>query len=454
MSRVKERSEVADIDEFPFSSKKKTLVNILKSYLGISVLFLPSVFRDSGVILVSIMYIVAYLLSTRMMLLLVDIKNKIVSDRAAEDLEPECGNKVTGFDDIANLSTGDWPIKAKRYSTITYYDIGYAAMGTFGGAVVDICLICSHVGFALTSHIFSAGILNSFVPSVKEIYWMCLLVIPLIILCNIRHLKFFAFVSLASLAMFIGGYVCILSALPEKHAPSEQINYYDASFINFFSTLSTVFYSFEGVGMVLPIEQSMKKKPSFMWLYYVGLLLVTVVYVLFGSLGYISYGNSVADNIIQNYVSRKKNSMLPGVIEVGFMLGSLGTYGLLMYPVSERIDRVFDKYKCIRKFRKPREFIVRMSLVLLTLVLGTLLKGFRVVVNFVGGFLATMLMYILPASFYIILVIYPNIRKKREEKHLTFVDIMSLVGGVFALMLGIAANILCTFVSIKKTFFN
>ena len=57
-------------------------------------------------------------------------------------------------------------------------------------------------------------------------------------------------------------------------------------------------YSYEGIGVVLPLENTMKTPQHFKPVVYVGMATVASMYLSLGLLGYLAYGNSVNSNVI------------------------------------------------------------------------------------------------------------------------------------------------------------
>ena len=64
-------------------------------------------------------------------------------------------------------------------------------------------------------------------------------------------------------------------------------------------------YSFEGIGVVLPLENAMKKPQHFTAVVYTGMTIVATMYLSTGLLGYLAYGNCVYPNVIQSLQSNE-----------------------------------------------------------------------------------------------------------------------------------------------------
>lgn len=65
----------------------------------------------------------------------------------------------------------------------------------------------------------------------------------------------------------------------------------------------TAIYLFEGIGLVLPLKNAMKKPEDFsrpMGVLNVGMVILTVVFIAFGVVGYWKYGEDVESSLTLN----------------------------------------------------------------------------------------------------------------------------------------------------------
>lgn len=59
-------------------------------------------------------------------------------------------------------------------------------------------------------------------------------------------------------------------------------------------------YAIEGIGAVLPIENTMQKPEKFYWILNTAMSMVIIFYVTLGFLGYIRYGDAIEASITLN----------------------------------------------------------------------------------------------------------------------------------------------------------
>ena len=84
-------------------------------------------------------------------------------------------------------------------------------------------------------------------------------------------------------------------------------------------------YCFEGIGMVLPVRNSMRNPESFKLIWGAACTAVAVLYLCFGCLGYVAFGDSVDEIITMNL----PHGPLTVSIKVSLCVGLLFTYPIM-----------------------------------------------------------------------------------------------------------------------------
>lgn len=62
----------------------------------------------------------------------------------------------------------------------------------------------------------------------------------------------------------------------------------------------TAIYAFEGIGVVLPLENSMRNPQRFPVIVYGGMTIVSSLYLSIGVIGYLKYGTDICGSITLN----------------------------------------------------------------------------------------------------------------------------------------------------------
>ncbi|KAF4698847.1 U2 snRNP-associated SURP domain-containing protein, partial [Perkinsus olseni] len=199
---------------------------------------------------------------------------------------------------------------------VTYGDVGYYAFGRIGSMLVDICIILTQTGFAVAYLIF----ISHNVSDILDDYYLedkkdsivsrglilAVILPPLVILSWLRYLKMLApFSLLAEIAILFALFAVfaydIQSIITRAWSPvlstkisssSQQLEDHDPSGgSSFISTASNIslwlnlsrlpyffgisVYCYEGVGMVMPVKNSMQNPSSFNRIWSSSVILVT-----------------------------------------------------------------------------------------------------------------------------------------------------------------------------------
>ena len=110
----------------------------------------------------------------------------------------------------------------------------------------------------------------------------------------------------------------------------DVINYGAWTGIPFFFGVAS--YCYEGVGMVLPLENSMVAKEHFTPILVGTVIIITTVYATFGICGYLAFGDSTHDVITLNLSG---DGTLAIIVKVCLCSGLFFTYPLMLVPVFE-----------------------------------------------------------------------------------------------------------------------
>ncbi|KAL3425250.1 transmembrane amino acid transporter [Phlyctema vagabunda] len=281
----------------------KTFFLLIKSFIGTGVLFLPKAFKNGGILFSSITLIVISLISCLAFHLLL-----------------QCRARYGGG----------------------YGEIGGAIGGKRMRNVILASITFSQIGFVCAGIIFTAENLLSFLNAVASksplsitalIGVQLLLLIPLALIRNISKLG-----SSALLAD-----VCILLGLG-------YIYYYDISSIatqginetvrlfnprDFTLTVGSAIFTFEGIGLILPIQSSMKEPQKFERLLLGVMFLITIIFTSIGALSYATFGDRTNVEIISNF---PQNDKLVNAVQFLYSLAVLVGTPVQLFPAMRIIE--------------------------------------------------------------------------------------------------------------------
>lgn len=165
--------------------------------------------------------------------------------------------------------------------------------------MVDIFLCITQLGFCCIYFLFVAANLQDVIAhyySRLNIHvYLVILLVPMILLNLVKNLKYLTPVSLFAALLTSCGLVItfwyMLQNLPStKHVPKF------ATWAQLPLYFGTAIYAFEGIGVVLPLENNMKNPDAFGgWngVLNTGMIIVTCLYTAVGFFGYLKYGDEV-----------------------------------------------------------------------------------------------------------------------------------------------------------------
>ncbi|KAF4373973.1 hypothetical protein F8388_007879 [Cannabis sativa] len=358
------------------SSQAKTFANVFIAIVGAGVLGLPYTFMRTGWVLSLLTMFGVAALTHRCMMLLVYTRRRLES-----------------FDGFTKISS--------------FGDLGFIVCGSFGRLLVDVLIILAQAGFCVGYLIFigntMANLLTSPTASLKTTMtllsskilglnpksfyiWGCfpfqlgLNSIPT--LTHLAPLSILAdVVDLGAMGVvMIEEVIVLLSNRPVVRAFS--------GFSEFLYGLGVIVYSFEGIGMCLPLESEMKEKNKYGKVLAFTMGFISIMYGSFGALGYFAYGDETQDMITANLGA----GLISILIKLGFCVNLFFTLPIMMNPVYEIIERRFWGGRYCLWLRWLSVFVV-------TLV-ALLVPNFADFLSLVGSGICCALGFVLPSLFH------------------------------------------------------
>ncbi|KAL3140382.1 hypothetical protein ABBQ38_004643 [Trebouxia sp. C0009 RCD-2024] len=352
----------------PMALSVRAASNLFISVVGAGVLGLPYAFRRSGLIQGTVVMIIIAALNLHCMLLLVKCKKRLVA------------------------STG----------AVTYNEVASHVLGKIGQRVVEVLLILSQSGFCVAYLVFIAQNLEP-MTGYRGVYFIllaCPIVAAITMLTGVRALAPFSLI--ADVANVLGIIVVFYDYFGAFKRPAEVVQFKSVSNLPFL--FGVVIYSYEGVGMILPVEASMKRKEKFPLTLTFVMSIITVIYVSFGAIGYAAFGEETRDIITLNL----PHDWTTVAVKLALCLGLLFTFPVMMVPVFEILERSLKqkesfKHNYSSKGQSAVIAGVRIALVLLIALVAAGVPGFGLFIALIGSLACASLSFIVPALCHLIL---------------------------------------------------
>ncbi|KAI8986434.1 transmembrane amino acid transporter protein-domain-containing protein [Pilobolus umbonatus] len=299
----------------------KAVFLLLKSFIGTGVMFLPKAFHNGGLLFSTVFLAFIASISLYSFLLLVQTRNKVPA---------------------------------------SFGDIGGILFGSKMRMLVLIAITTSQIGFVCAYMVFVAQSLQSLVLSVTNceknisLYYLIFvqigLFVPLAMIRKIQKLSVFALIADAFILLGLSYlYYYDIWTLTVKGVGQIEWFINPSSFPMF---IGTAVFTFEGVGLIIPITESMKEPKKFPKVLSWTMLFITLLFVSIGFLSYMAFGNEVQTVILLNLPATHLVNSIQGLYALAICL----SIPLQLFPAIRIVETgLFSrsgKYNSIVKWQK------------------------------------------------------------------------------------------------------
>ena len=225
-----------------------------------------------------------------------------------------------------------------------------------------------------------------------------LIYIPLSLVRKIKHFSSTSIV--ADIFILLGlGYIVYLNIIHLFiNGPATDIQMFNLKSFPLF--IGTALFAFEGICLVLPIEQSMKHPEKFKPVLTLCVITIGFIFIIVGMLGYIAFGSKVETNVFLNLPN---DSPVVSIIQFLYAISIILTFPLTVYPAIRIIETgIFGpssgKSSTLIKWQKNGIRSTTIIILALVAIFGT--DNLDSFVSLVGCFACIPLVFIYPAYFH------------------------------------------------------
>ncbi|KAJ3327429.1 neutral amino acid transporter [Blyttiomyces sp. JEL0837] len=280
------------------TSAKKAFFMLMKAFVGTGVLFLPKAFSNGGMGFSIILLVIIGWLTLHCMLLLVETSRALGG---------------------------------------SFGDIGEKLYGPGVRSLVLASIAISQAGFCCAYYIFIAQNLRDLVMLVTDcrIIWpdWVFLILQLLLyvpLSWVRRIKHFSITSLIADVFILMGLAYIfyydLTVLATRGA-SHDIVWFNLESFSLF--VGTAMFAFEGICLILPIAESMKRPEQFHGTLTLCIVVVGTLFIAIGATGYLTFGERVETVVFLNL---PKDSKVVLTLQFFYAVAIMLSFPLTVYP--------------------------------------------------------------------------------------------------------------------------
>ncbi|TQB75574.1 neutral amino acid transporter [Monascus purpureus] len=271
---------------------------LLKSFVGTGVLFLPRAFLNGGMLFSSLVLLAVSILSYYCFILLVNSRLKVDG---------------------------------------SFGDIGGALYGKNMRRIILSSIVLSQLGFVSAYIVFTAENLQAFVQAVSncksfiDIKFMVLMqlviFLPLSLIRDISKLGFTAliadvFILLGLIYLFYYDFITIAA-----QGGIADVKAFNPSTWTLF--IGTAIFTYEGIGLIIPIQESMKHPQQFPGVLAGVMVIITIVFLGAGAISYAAYGSATKTVVILNLPQDDK---FVNVVQFLYSMAILLSTPLQLFP--------------------------------------------------------------------------------------------------------------------------
>ena len=345
------------------SSATGAALLLLKSFIGTGVLFLPKAYLNGGMLFSNLVLLGVALLSYYCFILLVNTRLKVEAS----------------FGDIGGILYGRW----MRF-------------------LILASVALSQIGFVSAYIVFTAESMQAFVLAVSkcrtfiDIKFMILIqlvvFLPLSLIRDISKLGLTAIIAeiFIALGLFYLGYFDVYTMT--KYGVADITNFNPRDWTLF---IGTAIFTFEGVGLIIPIQGSMKDPAKFPQVLAGVMIFITVLFTGMGALSYAAFGSATKTVVLLNL---PQDSKFVNAVQLLYSLAILLSTPLQLFPAIGILEaKLFSRSGKNNPYTKWKKNVFRFFLVTMcALVAWGGADDLDKFVALVGSFACVPLVYVYP----------------------------------------------------------
>ncbi|XP_022244683.1 proton-coupled amino acid transporter 1-like isoform X2 [Limulus polyphemus] len=371
------------------TSNCETMMHLIKGNMGTGILAMPEAFSNAGILVGSLGIPIMGLICIHCMHILVACSRR---------LSKKIGCQSLNYSRVALYAFKYGPEPLPKFARIAR-------------KTVNVFLLLTQFGFCCVYYLFVATNIQKVVCDWADrdpigIYGYLVIILPFMVIFNfIKSLRTLAVVStIANILQSLG--ICIIFYNLFQNLPSTSSRPLSMPLSTLPLYFGTAMYAFEGIGIVLPIENEMKTPKAFGgWtgVLNTGMVIVASVYTAMGFFGFLKFGSSVEGSITLSLPVKP----LYDVVRIMFSIAIFLSYALQFYvpmqfiwPYIQKKGKLSERLSS--KQEQMLEYVLRIGLVTITFGLAAAIPKLDLFISLVGALASSSLALVIPPMLEII----------------------------------------------------
>ncbi|KAI8967884.1 transmembrane amino acid transporter protein-domain-containing protein [Mycotypha africana] len=346
----------------------KAVFLLLKSFIGTGVMFLPKAFHNGGLLFSTLFLVFIAIVSLYCFLLLVQTRNKIPA---------------------------------------SFGDIGGILFGNNMRVLVLIAITTSQIGFVCAYMVFVAQSVQALIQAITDcqksvslaylILAQVAIFVPMAMIRKIQKLSIFALIADAFILLglaylyYYDAYVLIMEGVGNVE--------WIVNVSSFPMFIGTAVFTFEGVGLIIPIAESMKEPKRFPKVLSGTMLFITLLFISIGLLSYLAFGEDVQTVILLNLPNTSTVSTIQSLYAIAICL----SIPLQLFPAIRIIETGLfmrsGKHNLVVKWEKNIFRFVGVLFCAIVAILGS--SDLDKFVSLIGSVFCIPLCFLFPPLFHL-----------------------------------------------------
>ena len=270
---------------------------LLKSFVGTGVLFLPRAYLNGGMMFSNLVLLGVAALSYYCFILLVNTRLKVEGS----------------FGDMGGILYGKW-MRALILGSVVLSQIGFVA---------------AYIVFTsenMQAFVLAVSKCRSFIDIKGMVFMQLIIFLPLSLIRDIGKLGTTAFV--ADVFIFLGLiYLAYFDISTLKdNGTADIVNFNSRDWTLF---IGTAIFTFEGVGLIIPIQESMRYPSKFPPVLAGVMIAITVLFIGLGALSYAAFGSATKTVVLLNL---PQDNHFVNAVQLLYSLAILLSTPLQLFP--------------------------------------------------------------------------------------------------------------------------